>query len=85
MLRSTGVSIFGLFAYYDVYQRFTCVALYHSILVSDRLDGGSRSRFSRLSCHPEGSGYIVPKASHPAVTSGARFGRILMAEHQVVF
>ena len=39
---------------HDVYQRFTCVALFHSILAPDHLDASSRSRFSRLSCHPEG-------------------------------
>ena len=38
----------------DVYQRFTCVVLYHSILVPDHPDASSRSRFSRLGCHPCG-------------------------------
>lgn len=38
----------------DVYQRFTCVALYHSILVPDHRDASSHSRFSRLGCRPYG-------------------------------
>jgi hypothetical protein len=37
-----------LVAVYDVYQRFTCVALCHSILAPDHLDAGSHSRFLRF-------------------------------------
>ena len=36
-------------------------------------------------CRPEGRGYIVPEASNASVASDARSGRILMAEHQVVY
>ena len=61
----------------DVYQRFTCVALCHSILVPDRLDASSRSRFSRLGCHPlRDEATLSPELYYP--------GRILMAEHQVM-
>jgi hypothetical protein len=31
-----------------------------------------------------GYGGFVPRASHPAVASDARLGRVLVAEHQVV-
>ncbi|MDH4136120.1 MAG: hypothetical protein OEW09_05305, partial [Anaerolineae bacterium] len=31
-----------------------------------------------------GCGGFVPRASHPTVTSDARLGRVLVAEHQVV-
>jgi hypothetical protein len=61
-LAPTDGSILGLLPCHDVYQRFACVALYHSILVPDRLDASSRSRFSRLSCHPEGMRLHCPRS-----------------------
>jgi hypothetical protein len=35
-------------------------------------------------CRPDGCGYIVPEASHPAVAGNACSGRIPMAVHRVV-
>ena len=44
---------------------------YYSLLALDRIDAFSSS-------------YIVPKASHPAVASNARFGRRLLEEQEVM-
>jgi hypothetical protein len=53
------------------------------ILAPDRLGAGSRGVGSRLGRPPAGGGYVVPEAPHPAVTSDARSGRILLAAQQV--
>lgn len=78
------VSVFGLFLVTTV----TVVhfrSSVHPTLAPDRLDAGSRKLSSQSACYPVGYGYVVPGASHPAVASNARPGRVLVAEHQVMF
>jgi hypothetical protein len=45
---------------------------------------GCNSFRSRFRCRPSGRGGFVPRASHPAVTSDARLGRVRLAEQPVV-
>ena len=56
---------------------------YHAPLAPDRRGAGSRALGSRSERHPRGRGYVVPRASHPAVAGDARLGRGLLAEQQV--
>ena len=53
------------------------------ILAPDRLDAGNRVLVSRFGRRPYGQGYIVPRASHPAIARDARLGRIPIAENRV--
>jgi len=48
-----------------------------------RTGAGCNSFRSRFRCRPYGRGGFVPRASHPAVTSDARLGRVRLAEQPV--
>ena len=66
----------------DVYMRFTCVSRTRSSLAPLRLDAGRFSLASRFDL-PKIGGYIVPRASDPAVTGRACLGRERVVEQSV--
>ena len=80
---SKPISILGLFLF-TAFISTSPGLTRPGLLAPDRRDAGSRRVGSRVHGRSEDRGYVVPRASDPAVAGDARRGSRPMAEHRVM-